>query len=112
MNLNMKNGSVKIDGKTFVGRNITIKNNKVVVDGVEQDGELIGDINVTVHGNVNKLENVNGKVIANTVSSISTQSGDVECQDVSGSVSTMSGDVDCGKIGGSVSTMSGDITSN
>lgn len=109
MQLNMRNGRINIDGREFRGNNVTIQNSKVTVDGVVQDGELVGDVNVTIYGDVERLENSCGKVVANKAGSIHTQSGDVECGDVSGSVQTMSGDVDCGSIGGSVSTMSGDV---
>ena len=101
--------SVSIDGKTFSGNNITIINGEVIIDGVTQDGELTGDINVVVNGNVDRIENSIGTVTANAVGNVSTQSGDVNCDDVSGSVSTMSGDVYCDSISGNVSTMSGDI---
>lgn len=109
MELNMKNGRIVVDGREFRGNSVTITNGKVTVDGVAQDGELVGDINITVHGDVERLENSAGTVKANNVGSIATQSGDVNCGAVNGSVQTMSGDVDCGNIGGSVSTMSGDI---
>jgi adhesin HecA-like repeat protein len=109
MQVIMRNGRINIDGKDFVGSNVMIRNGKVTVDGVVQDGELVGDVNVTVHGDVERLENASGKVVANSAGSIHTQSGDVECGDVTGSIQTMSGDVDCGTIGGSVSTMSGDV---
>lgn len=110
MNFSMQNnGRINIDGRSFTGRNISISNGKVTIDGIVQDGELVGDINITVEGDIEKLENATGLVKANNVGSISTLSGDVECGNVSGSVSTMSGDVDCGTIGGNVKTMSGDI---
>lgn len=109
MQLNMRNGRIVIDGREFRGNNVTITNGRVTVDGVRQDGELVGDVNITVHGDVERLENAAGTVKANNVGSVHTQSGDVECGNVSGSVQTMSGDVDCGSIGGSVSTMSGDV---
>ncbi|WP_345842502.1 hypothetical protein [Shewanella algae] len=109
MEVNMRSGKIVIDGREFSGSNITIVNGKVTVDGVVQDGELVGDINVTIHGDVERLENSRGKVVAKKAGSIHTQSGDVECGDVDGSVQTMSGDVNCGDIGGSVSTMSGDV---
>ena len=103
------NGKVVIDGREFSGRSISIANGKVIVDGVTQSGELIGEINVTVHGDVERIENGAGTVKANAVGNISTHSGDVECGDVSGSVKTMSGGVTCGAIQGNVSTMAGDI---
>ena len=109
MKLNVRSGKILIDGKEFSGKNIIIANGKVTIDGIIQDGELVGDVNITVHGDVEHLENASGKVIANKAGNIHTQSGDVECGDITGSVQTMSGDIDCGAIGGSVSTMSGDI---
>jgi len=104
--------SITIDGKSFNGKNVSIVNGKVIVDGVTQDGELTGDINVVVHGDIDRLENSCGTVTAKAVGSISTQSGDVICEGVNGSVSTMSGDVRCTAISGSVSTMSGDVSRN
>jgi hypothetical protein len=102
-------GSVVVDGKTFVGNNVVIDGNKVNIDGEVQEGELVGDVNVTVHGDVESLSLSSGTVRANKAGRIQTQSGDVECGDVNGSVSTMSGSVECGNISGSVSTMSGSV---
>lgn len=109
MNLLMKNGKIVIDGKTFAGSNIQINGNKVIVDGVTQDGELVGDINITVNGDVESIENTNGMVSANNVGSVRTTNGDVTCVDVSGDVSTTNGDVRASKIIGRVSTVNGDI---
>jgi len=110
MKINMRNSNrVTIDGKDFVGRNVTITNGTVTVDGKRQPGELIDEVNITVHGDVDSIENSAGTVTAQKTGTVKTQSGDVRCGDVSGSVSTMSGDVTCGSISGSTSTMSGDI---
>lgn len=96
MNLNLKGSwtQVTIDGRTFTGRSVSIVNGKVIVDGKEQDGQLVGPVSVTVNGDVEVLDNPTGTV---------SVTGSV------GAVKTMSGDVTCGTIGGSVSTMSGDI---
>lgn len=64
--------------------------------------------NVTVNGNVGRINTGSGDVKCDTANTISTGSGDVEC-DVANSVSTGSGDVHCDCINGSVSTCSGDI---
>ena len=113
MKINMKGSSsrVVIDGKEFVGRSISINGNTVEIDGVKQNGTLVGDINIEVHGNAESLSNESGQVNADNVGTLSTMSGDVICNDVLGSVKTMSGDVRADKISGSVSTMSGDVTS-
>ena len=110
MNINMSgSGRVVIDGKEFSGSNISINGNKVTVDGKVQDGDLIGDINIVVHGDVNIIENRSGNVTAQNVGEINTGSGDVECAAVSGSIRTGSGDVECGAVSGSIRTGSGDV---
>ncbi|MGR5367102.1 hypothetical protein [Photobacterium damselae] len=111
MKVQMKsgNGTVVIDGRTFSGCNIQINGNKVIVDGVPQGGELVGDITVTVHGDVDSMQLGSGVVKANSANSVVTGSGDVTCGDVSGSINTGSGDVTCGNVSGSVNTVSGDI---
>jgi hypothetical protein len=106
----MSGSSVTIDGKAFTGRSVNIAGNKVVVDGVEQPGELVGPISVIVNGNAESVEIESGRVfVAGNVGRVKTMSGDVHCANVTGDVGTMSGDVTCGSISGSVKTMSGDI---
>ena len=109
MNLNMRNGRIVIDGREFHGNNVTISHGKVTVDGVVQDGELSGHISVTVHGDVQSLENQVGNVTAQNVGEISTGTGDVKCGNVSGSIRTGSGDVECGTVSGNIRTVSGDV---
>lgn len=94
MNINTGGSSVTIDGRTFTGRSISINGNTVIVDGVKQEGDLVGDITVTVNGDCN---------------SVKTQSGDVNVQGKVNAVSTMSGDVTAEAITSSISTMSGDV---
>lgn len=93
----------------FSGSNVRISGNKVIVDGEIQSGELVGDISVVVHGDVDKLEMGSGDVHAQNVGNIQTGSGDVVCEDVGGSVQTGSGDVKCGQVGGNIRTGSGDV---
>lgn len=103
-------GAVNIDGHNMVGRSVTIEGNRVFVDGVQQDGTLVGPISISVTGDVQKLECPAGSIeVSGSCGSVSTMSGDVFCGDVNGNVSTTSGDVTCGKVGGKVETMSGDI---
>jgi hypothetical protein len=101
--------SITIDGKDFKGSNIRITNGEVIVDGVTQEGELVGDINVTVNGDVAELTNTNGYVTAKNVGSIKTTNGNVTCEDVTGDVKTTNGDVRAKVIHGKVNTVNGDI---
>lgn len=104
--------TVTINGKTFSSkRSISVSNGKVVIDGVDLTPES-KEINITVNGNIDKLEvdACNKVSIVGKVDNVKTMSGDVDIKgDVSGNISTMSGDVDCFNVGGSISTMSGDV---
>ena len=106
------NATMQINGKTYKGSNITIKNRKVIVDGVEQEGDQLGyNISVVIHGDVGHIENANGNVDAReVVNSISTSNGEVTCANVGGDVSTVNGDIECGNVSGKVSTINGDIS--
>lgn len=103
-------GSVTIDGRSFSGRSISIDGDVVIVDGVVQQGSLVGPVSITIAGDVERLETTSGTVdVSGSCGQVKTMSGDVRCGDVRGDVGTMSGDVTCGSIAGSVKTMSGDI---
>lgn len=121
---------ITINGKTFVGNNISIKNSKIMIDGVEVVSPSEKEINIEIHGNVEQINvdvceeiKVNGdvKILKTTsgdvdatgnVGTITTTSGDVKCGDVEGSVTTISGDVTCKTLYGGASTVSGDINRN
>lgn len=99
-----------INGITYTGSNISITNGKVTIDGIIQTGdELQGVINVVVNGNIESLENVCGDIVAHDIGSVTTQNGDIECDDVSGSITSINGDINCGSVGGSISSINGDI---
>lgn len=105
--------AIVIGTQSFSGRNLTISNNRVIIDGVDVTANLPDQktFNIEITGDIESLKadvceknSING-----TVGQLQTQSGDVECGDVKGSITTMSGDVDCGAVGGSIQTMSGDV---
>lgn len=105
------NGRISIDGRDFVGRSVVINGDTVVIDGVVQDGKLVGPVNVTLHGDAESIETASGTVtVTGKAGSVNTSSGNVRCGDVAGGVQTMSGDVTCGAINGPVRTMSGDVS--
>jgi len=109
MNIKTGGSSVTINGKNYRGNSVSVYNGKVIVDGVQQEGDVEKDVVVVVHGDCESIELECGKLTVGNVGSVNTQSGDIECKDVSGSIQTMSGDIDCGSVGGSISTMSGDV---
>jgi hypothetical protein len=92
--------------------NISIINGKVIVDGQTLELDDSPVFNITIEGNVDKIDGEFASVeVTGDAGTVSTMSGDVTVKGgVNGSVSTMSGDVNAkGGVGGSVSTMSGDI---
>lgn len=111
MNIKMKShNSVTIDGRTFSGRNVVINKNRVIVDGVEQSGELIGPVSITIDGDVESIDgSFTDVTVTGSAGQVKTMSGDVRCGDISGSVSTMSGDITAKEVRGSASSMSGDV---
>lgn len=109
-----KNSSsyVSINGVEYRGNNISISGDRVVIDGVVQDGQkLVGPISVDVIGNVEKLVTSSGDIrVEGYVGDVKSASGDIVIHGrVNGDVTTASGDVRGREIGGKVTTVSGDI---
>lgn len=110
MDLKMKGGRIVIDGREFTGRNISIDGSgRVIVDGVQQDGSLVGPVSVQIFGDVETLSTSGDVTVSGSCGNAKTISGDIQAGDVSGSVQTVSGDVTCRNVGGGVKTISGDI---
>lgn len=118
--------TITINGNTYTGRNVSVINGRVTVDGKDMtpDNKTItisvqGDINelhvdacsfIKVKGNCKSVNSGSGDIACNDVlGSIKTGSGDVSCKNVQGNVRTGSGDVECGNVAGNVTSMSGDI---
>jgi DUF4097 and DUF4098 domain-containing protein YvlB len=112
MKLSMSGGKVVIDGREFRGNNVSIDfNGNVVVDGITQDGQLVGPVSVVVHGDVESIENSNGSVSCNNAGRVQTTNGKVTVTgSINGDVKTTNGDVSAASIMGKVSTVNGDIT--
>jgi formylmethanofuran dehydrogenase subunit C len=109
----MGSGSVTINGQTFQGKTVEVRNGQVWVDGqLQPEGKLAGQpvLNVVVTGDVAELETASGDVsVAGSVGAVTTTAGDVTCGDVRGNLETVSGDIRCGRVSGDVETLSGDI---
>lgn len=117
LNIFRSKSKVIINGKTYDhGKNVSITNGKVVIDGVVQEDNILaaGPISVLIQGTCGNIECASGEVIVSgsVDGDVSTASGDIDCGDVQGSISTASGDVQCGNVGGRITTASGDIYKN
>ena len=106
-------GTIRINGKTYIGENLTVKNRKVYINGTLVDRE--GDsksISIVVEGNLTgslSVESCDKIEIKGSCGSVNTASGNVSCGTVNGSIQTMSGDVMADDVHGNISTMSGDV---
>lgn len=124
---------VTINGKTITSSgSISIINGKVFIDGKEQETGDEKVINISIEGNVEKLEapGCGTITVSGNAGTISTTSGDVEVGgdvsnginstsgdievegNVSGNVSTTSGNIKCKNVAGNANTMSGNIKHN
>ena len=74
-------GTIIINGKRFDGKNVTIRDGKVVIDGKPLDGELHGDVEARV------VEGVSG-----SVQCVASVSGGDARGDVSADVSVTADD--------------------
>lgn len=88
--------NITINKTTYTGSNVSIVNGKVYIDGkdVTPDGK---EINISVEGNLDKLEveHCNRIDIKGAVKDIRSASGDVNIiGDVLGNIDTKSGDVE------------------
>jgi hypothetical protein len=103
-------GQIVINGHSYSGNNISVINNKVIIDGVDQtpNGK---EITITIDGNVDQLsvDYCQQLKISGNVNTARTGSGDINCTDITGGASTGSGDISCDTINGNVSTGSGDV---
>ena len=101
-------GSIHINGKTYVGNNIVMSGNTVIIDGKVQDEGLTGVVAIEVSGDIMSLHSDSTVTINGNVSGDVEAGGSVRCRDVGGNVcaggSVRCDDV-CGKVtaGGSVS---------
>jgi len=95
--------SVTINGKTYKGNNVTVINNRVIIDGKDvTDKEAVKDgiLTVKVEGVLDSLT-TDGDVVAGLVKGNIDAGGSVSCDDVDGDVDA-GGSVNCGNVGGDV----------
>lgn len=93
---------ITIDGRSFQGKSISIRNGVVTIDGVAQDGTLNGVVEVRVIEGVLGRLDCDASVTCGPVSGDVSAGGSVTCDAVGGSVSA-GGSVTCDDVRGGVS---------
>jgi len=112
VNITSCNDNVTINGVSYRGKNVSVSNGKVVIDGVEQGDETQSkNIVITVKGDVGSVESPDGTIIVHgdVKGNVNATNGDIEAENVGGSVTTTNGDVECWEVAGDVNTTNGDI---
>ena len=103
-----------INGKSYQGKNITIVNDIVTVDGIRVDIEDKPLLHIIVEGDLQSLsvdacEKVDVK--GNVSGYLKSVSGDIKCDNAT-DVSTISGDIEIFNLANNAKSVSGDITIN
>lgn len=107
-------GSITINGKNYVGNNITIRNNEVFIDGKSVDknsdspvikiegviNNLDCDMNVDVKGEV-KSANIKGNLNCDDILGDVQCGGNINCDDVEGNIHA-GGNVRCDDVSGNI----------
>lgn len=108
----MNSASIVVNGVQLKGRNISVNDSGIFIDGRRVDVASGPKVDIQVQGNVDVLDvgYASSIVVNGNAGKIQSRAGDIKCGDVTGNVSAGSGDLTCGIIGGSASTGSGDIS--
>ena len=94
---------ITIDGRTFSGNNVTIRNGIVTIDGVRQDGSVNGVVEVRVaEGSLVSLE-TDASVTCGSVGGNVSAGGSVRAHNIAGAVSAGGSVSASGRLGGSIS---------
>jgi hypothetical protein len=114
MQISSVNGKTTINGKTYSGSNISVRNGRVIVDGKEVDKIAVGqDVRVSVSGSVDSISLENGTIECVSAKDIQTTNGDIKIAgSVDGDVTCKNGNISCGNVSGSVTNKNGNIKHN
>lgn len=106
---------ITVNGITYHGDNVTIKNNQVWVDGIRQfDGKEIDEkiINITIDSNIENLhiDNCDKIKITGDCGSVVSKNGNIQTKgNVHGDVISKNGNIVCRDVNGNVETKNGNI---
>ena len=95
-------GTIHIDGRTFIGNSISIRNGVVTIDGVAQGGTVNGVVEIKIDGSVDRIE-TDASVTCGSVGRDVSAGGSVKCGNVAGNVSAGGSVSATGHLGKSIS---------
>jgi hypothetical protein len=94
--------TINIDGRSFVGRSVSIVNGVVTIDGERQDGTVSGVVEIKITEGVLDMLRCDASVSCAEVFGNVTAGGSVNCAGVGGNVMA-GGSVHCDAVSGSLS---------
>jgi hypothetical protein len=96
-------GNITINGRSYSGRNVSIINGQVIIDGKVDDGfeSTSRIVEVRVTGDLCSLRTDASVVMHGQISGNLNAGGSVSCDDVGGNISA-GGSVNCDNVSGSV----------
>lgn len=103
---------INVNNRSYTGRNIVINNGQIIIDGKNVTPENEKQIEIRVTGDIETLnvDYCDTLLVAGNAGTVTTGSGDVNVETISGGARTGSGDIECKTINGNVQTGSGDVT--
>lgn len=90
--------TIVIDGQNFEGKNVSIINGRVIIDGKESDGKEYASITVVVNGNLNSLDCASAQINGDVLGDVDCTS--LNCKAIGGNVDVTN--VNCDYIEGDV----------
>lgn len=103
---------ININGKVYSGNNVSVVNNKVIIDGKRVDDENSKEIKISVEGNIQSLdvEYCDEIKITGECESVVSKNGNIQVKgNVKGDVTSKNGNIICRDVEGSVETKNGNI---
>ena len=112
MSITTCGSNIQINGKSYSGNNVSMKNGKVFVDGVEQDGETTGNIEITVEGSCGDITTDYGNItIGCDAKSVESKNGNIRVSGaIEGNAETKNGNIKAGSILGDATTKNGNVS--
>jgi len=95
MTINGILGSININGSNFSGSSLQINGDKIIVDGKEVgSGSPSKNINISIEGDVNNVENRNGSItVKGNAQSVINRNGNISVNTLHGNAETRNGNI-------------------
>lgn len=94
--------AVTINGVTYEGNNVSMINNRIIIDGKEVGETEKSQTQVVIEGNIRNLQTDKSVTVNGNIDGDVGAGGSINCDDVGGNVHA-GGSVNCDDVGGNVS---------